>query len=72
MVSKLKGKKTKFPLVHIFVIKAFFFLALFGTMSGVEELYKQFGILADAKEKAGEVRRLSLNCNLASLHVDLK
>jgi len=24
-------------------------------MAGVEELYKQFGILADANEKAGEV-----------------
>ena len=34
----------------------FLFLPLFSNMSGVEELYKQFGILADAKEKAGEVR----------------
>ena len=34
------------------------------SMAGVEELYKQFGILADAKEKAGEVREFS---NMASL-----
>ena len=31
------------------------FLARYFNMAGVEELYKQFGILADAKEKAGEV-----------------
>ena len=38
-------------------------------MAGVEELYKQFGILADANEKAGEVnlKIFRMKLNMASL-----
>lgn len=44
-------------------------------MASVEELYKQFGILADASEKAGEVRTCwnvyqhGVGC---TFHVDVK
>lgn len=35
-------------------------------MAGVEDLYKQFGILADAKEKAGEVSLIELSSNISN------
>lgn len=56
MVSKLYEKKNLWDCSTFQNTEIFLFLPLFGNMSGVEELYKQFGILADAKEKAGEVR----------------
>lgn len=39
-------------------------------MAGVEELYKQFGILADANEKAGEVnlKIFLIKLNMAPVH----
>lgn len=32
-------------------------------MVTVEQLYKKFGVLADAKDKAGEVKRHIIPCN---------
>ena len=51
------------------------FLAWYFSMAGVEELYKQFGILADANEKAGEVRTCWNVCQHGAgctFHVDVK